>query len=568
MNWKVMQLRELVFPTGRQIDPGGTPDHEYNYISLENIEAGTGRLLKMEKTRGREIGSMKISFEKGDILYGRLRPYLQKVVIAPFDGIAATELWPLKTSEAIDPEFLREVLLGPGHRSEVAQLMSGARMPRVRSDQLLDMTITVPPLEEQRLIVRALNVLRHKVEGLRGHLLKGINLFGDYERALLTAAFDGSMSASFRAALPNGEDGEALFKDVLEAREVQWIQVINESLASSRQPSSRQIYIKPAPPAEPNNPTKLPHSWSWMSIDQLTSPLHPLCYGVVQPGDNVEEGALLVRVQDLDEHGINSNNMRRIDPSVDERHARSRVQGGDVLVSLVGTIGRVAVVPDTLAQANIARALAKITPVRVEFSQWIALSLQSPSLQVWLAQSARGVARDTLNLSRLALAPIPIAPLHEMNWLLQNIAHRRTAITALKRKFEILQASLETLWANVLLRVLSGFGELKDPGDQAVAVARRSHIKSSVVQSTSSSGRRRAVTSTKPRPNTHASPKRDLIEVLQEHSDGLEPLRLFGEAGYGLQDVEIFFKVLAAAIDKGELREQRSAEDWPVLMVV
>ena len=61
--------------------------------------------------------------------------------------------------------------------------------------------------------------------------------------------------------------------------------------------------------------------------------------------------------------------------------------------------------------------------------------------------------------------------------------------------------------------------------------------------------------------------RRDLQSVLGQHPKGLEPLRLLEEAGYGLQDVEAFFKVLAEAVAIGRIQEQRSTTDWPVLVV-
>lgn len=569
-HWRVVSLGDLVSPTGQQIDPGRSPDRRFNYLSLENIEAGTGRLLAVEPTHGRDIGSTKITFSKGDLLYGRLRPYLQKVVIAPFDGIAATELWPIKVNSAVESQFLQQLLLGPAHKAEVVQLMSGARMPRVRSEQLLDMMIAVPPLEEQRLIVRALEVIRSQTASLRKRLTHGVELTETFEQALMTAAFSGRLSAEFRVAFPSSEDGEALLKRVLDAREAQWSEGVGEltSLRGTRARGRAQVrYPKPVALDRTASLPQLPAGWSWASVAQLTSALDPLCYGVVQPGDDVEKGVPLVRVQDLEDGGIKSDQLRRVTAAIDERHARSRLRADDVLVSLVGTIGRVAVVPNSLAEANIARALAKITPVQPALSQWIGLALQSKALQLWLTRSARGVARNTLNLAQLAQAPIPLPPPQEVQWLLRRLEFRKAAVSSMRRRLKDILVALDNLWATVQAQALNGAIVMKEPGDEAVAAAHRARLDNGSNPPSTAAGNRRTVISTKSRANTSAAPKRQMGEVLRDYPDGLEPMQLLSESGYDLQEVEEFFKVLAEAIARGELREERTDEDWPILVV-
>ena len=67
-------------------------DETYNYVGLENIQRDTGQLVDFEPQIGSEIKSNKVFFKKGMVLYGKLRPYLNKVHVAEFDGIATTEI--------------------------------------------------------------------------------------------------------------------------------------------------------------------------------------------------------------------------------------------------------------------------------------------------------------------------------------------------------------------------------------------------------------------------------------------------------------------------------------------
>jgi hypothetical protein len=260
--------------------------------------------------------------------------------------------------------------------------------------------------------------------------------------------------------------------------------------------------------------------------------------------------------------------MRRISEATDHRYARSRLKGGEVLVSLVGTVvGKVARVPSDLAGANVARAIAKVTPVDPALQEWMALALETPALQSWLKGGARGVARNTLNLSRLARAPIPLAPVGERTWILEQLKRRRTSLLGLRGKLEDVTGELDSLWMNMRTRILDGAVVPADPGEDALRAARAESAAIEKGLQGGVRGKGRHVTANKLK-SGDALPRRDLRAVLGEHPEGLEPLRLLEEAGYGLQDVEAFFKAVAEAIAAGQVREQRSAADWPVLVEV
>jgi type I restriction enzyme, S subunit len=151
-------------------------------------------------------------------------------------------------------------------------------------------------------------------------------------------------------------------------------------------------------------------SFPTRSVRELCRSGRPLCYGVVQPGESDDAGVPLIRVCDLDGFGHieSSQQLARISAPVDRQYARSRVIQGDVVVSIVGTIGRVAVIPDTHAGHNIARALARISPIANILPEYLAGVLQTPTYQHRLVAESYETARKTLNLSTLGELPIPV----------------------------------------------------------------------------------------------------------------------------------------------------------------
>lgn len=560
--WKKVRLAELVSVSGSQVKPWLTPDEIFTYISLEDIEAGTGRILNLQPTPGREIASAKTRFRRGDILYGRLRPYLQKIVIAPSDGVAATELLVLRPQELVDPEFLQEVLLGTEHKEQVTQLMSGARMPRVRAAQLLDLAVMLPPQKAQHGIARALSVLRQQTEAMQGRLAEAAELAMRFDRQLLGAAFDGRLSAAIREGAEHVV-GADLLKDIAGERRKAWEDAKTRIGAGVGRGLSGK-YPKALAPDVPNQSPKLPTSWAWASLSEISSAVDPICYGIVQPGDDVGSGVPLVRVQDLEEGSINPRRLRRVSEDIDRQYARSRLKGGEVLVSLVGTVGQIAQVPPDLIGANIARAIAKVTPSQPDLEEWVALALCSPALQTWLMGSARGVARNTLNLSKLAHAPIPLAPPAERTWILEQLRRRRRTLVSLQVKLEETGLAVNAVWAIMRTRALNGTATLSNPTDEAVEAARATRTPKEEI--TAAGGRKvRGVTVIKQKLGD-PSTRRDLKAVLDEHPDGLEPMRLLEEAGYGLYDVEAFFKALAEDTMEGRVKETRTDEDWPILV--
>lgn len=152
-----------------------------------------------------------------------------------------------------------------------------------------------------------------------------------------------------------------------------------------------------------------------MTNDWPTKPLVDLVergeisYGIVQPGSHTDSGTPIVRVKDIKSGRIDTTNPLRTAPGIASRYQRTSLRGGEVLLSLVGSVGQSAVVPESISGWNVARAVAVIKPVYVSAS-WIHLALQSPDLQNYLSSELNTTVQATLNLSSLKRAPIPIPP--------------------------------------------------------------------------------------------------------------------------------------------------------------
>jgi type I restriction enzyme S subunit len=149
--------------------------------------------------------------------------------------------------------------------------------------------------------------------------------------------------------------------------------------------------------------------WVATTLGELTETTRPICYGVLKPGPFVAGGVPLVRIQDMEGDQLATSGYHRISDDLDEEFRRSRLRGGEVLLSIQGTVGRVALCPPELAGANISRTVAVIEPDARLITQFLRLYLQL------VADSAgfddTGSTRASLNISTIRAMQVPVPPL-------------------------------------------------------------------------------------------------------------------------------------------------------------
>lgn len=164
-----VHLSEVVHPlskTTHRLDPSDFPTSDFNYIGMENVESGSGSLTGKTHRQGTEIKSSCIAFSREHILYGKLRPYLRKVVDCSeldFDqGIASSEFLSLRPKEMACQTWLTHYLRSSAV-AEQAKVAIGARMPRISIDAFLKIWVPLPPLAVQKQIMERVAVGRAEI---------------------------------------------------------------------------------------------------------------------------------------------------------------------------------------------------------------------------------------------------------------------------------------------------------------------------------------------------------------------------------------------------------------------
>lgn len=136
--------------------PATLSDERVGLVGLEDIQDGGRGGVAVRRTRPKDIESLKTRFFAGDILYGKLRPYLNKVAIAPQSGLCSTEIWAFAPSLLLDSRFAAFFLRSAFFVDRVASLTKGVNLPRLDADTFDSIEIPLPPMREQRQIAIAL----------------------------------------------------------------------------------------------------------------------------------------------------------------------------------------------------------------------------------------------------------------------------------------------------------------------------------------------------------------------------------------------------------------------------
>ena len=156
------------------------------YLGLENIESKTGRLQL--DTPVENVESTVSIFGEGDVLFGKLRPYLAKVVYVDFTGVCTTELLVLQPGNQLDGKFLFYRLLSDDLIMLVNSMTYGTKMPRASSEQIGNLYIQLPPFPEQRTIADFLDRETTKINALIAKKERLIELLQEKRTALISHA--------------------------------------------------------------------------------------------------------------------------------------------------------------------------------------------------------------------------------------------------------------------------------------------------------------------------------------------------------------------------------------------
>ena len=365
-------------------------------VSLDRMEGGTGRLKDEESSFTAEGRA----FETGDVLFGKLRPYLAKYWLADKDGTAQGDIHIYHPSDETEPRFLAYIV-GSNEFIRLSYAAStGTKMPRVEWSKVAQFQVPAPPLDAQRAIADYLDRETAEINGMRADL--------DEMERLLTER---------RAT------------------------VVERLLLGKSTPDL----------------ANLPRQWKKTTIGTLFS-LHNGDRGINYPSPDeiTETGIPFINAGDLASGSINLETCKRIKPEKYAAMGGAKLRQNDLLFCLRGSLGKWGLVD--FDGGALASSLCALRLERVDLAdvRYIAHSMATRvfSLQVWLNES--GSAQPNLGAEQVSRFRIPLPPLVEQRRIADEIDRETTEIDSMLEDITKLRDLLAERHAAVISAAVTG----------------------------------------------------------------------------------------------------------------
>lgn len=377
--------------------------------------------------------------EEGDFLFSRANT-IQLIGACVIAGATSRRLMlsdkilRFRFTDEVEPKWVLHWLRSKQGRSEIERLSSGNQesMRNIGQERIRAIALPLPPIEDQRRIVAEIEKQFTRLEAGVAALRRVQANLKRYRAAVLKAACEGclvpteaelsrsgvpplepppsaqtsSKRTTSASSVPKRQDaaststfesGQQLLARILTERRQNW--------------QGRGKYKEPASlSASGYEPESLPEGWGIGTVEQLNQSNRPCAYGVLQPGEDLKDGVPFVRVGDINDGKVSQDAMKRIAPAIAAQYPRTKLHGGELAITLVGAIGRTAVIPDSLAGGNTARAVGIIPLTKLVNPHWVEIWFRNPAKVAEMTGKSHEVARKTLNLEDVRAASVALPP--------------------------------------------------------------------------------------------------------------------------------------------------------------
>ncbi len=355
------------------------------YVGLEHLDAESLSIRRWGSPD--DVESTKLRFKSGDIIFGKRRAYQRKIAVADFEGICSAHAMVLRpTPDAVATGFLPFFMQSDLFMERAIAISVGSLSPTINWKTLAEEEFALPPIALQTRLVPALQSVSDAVFAARAVVRESQKLF----RSSLDAAFGFPIVPRVAAIRPRA-------------------------------------------------------GWVLKRVDELTDSSRPISYGILQPGPPVIDGIRMLRIMDFDAFGRRvQTEILRVSNDVAETSRTTYVRAGDLLVSVMATIGRTFVIPIELSGANVNRALTLLPCANTAMGEYLDAYFQSGFVRRLLDVDKIGSAQARINLSDLKALPVPIPANGDLKSVLATretvIGMMSAAETRLSRTLELNRA--------------------------------------------------------------------------------------------------------------------------------
>ena len=384
-----------------------TPSDSSNKIGLENIESTTGRFIKTDN----EFEGNGIAFQPNDIVYGKLRPYLQKVWLADFAGNAVGDFYVFRCDETNSPAFIKYVLLSHNFTVEADGSTYGAKMPRVSYEFIGNLKWAMPPLPEQQTIA---SYLDHKVSQIDALIA---------EKEKMVADLKAYRSSVITEAVTKGLDKNVEMKE----SGVEWIGNIPSTWAVLSLKRCATIMTGGTPSTEKEQYWETP-TFPWYT-----------------PGDFSEDDIFL------------KDSSRKLDCQAVEEHAAKVFPKNSVLVVGIGaTVGKIGIAENECSANQQVNAVVFDSTVCPLFGAYYLYAAKE-----YLRAQCNSATLPILNQSTMGELKIVLPPFDEQNRITELINQKVSVIKSGIEEIEHQLSDLKSYKSSLITEAVTGKIDLR-----------------------------------------------------------------------------------------------------------
>ena len=470
-SWVWVSLGAIVdYNSAQKVSPNDIPDDAW-LLDLENIEKDTSRIVQRIIFKNKKSKSTKSKFENGDVLYGKLRPYLNKVVVADGAGYCTTEIIPLRGYYGIFPKYLMYALKRPDFLEYVNSKTYGVKMPRLGTEDARNAPFPLPPLTEQKRIAAKADQLMALCDELEAQQQKKqearLHLNNAALDKVLTAHEPDEFAHHWQRICDNfdllydnhenvGELRKAILQlavqgklvpqdpnDELAAVLLERIKVEKERLVKEKK--IKKINTLPLIKSK-KEAFKLPDGWEFIRLGEIVQKLGA---GSTPKGGKTvyqNQGIKFLRSQNVWNNGLSLQNVAYIPLEIHKRMNGTVIGPGDILLNITGaSIGRCATVPDNFDEGNVSQHVTIVRLIDKALRYYVHICLISPFIQDVIMDVQVGISREGLSMSQLKEFLIPIPPLEEQRRIVAKVDQLMALCDDLESKLKQSQTDGEKL---------------------------------------------------------------------------------------------------------------------------
>lgn len=409
-------------------------------LELEDIEKVTSKLLNKVTFAERPFKSSKNQFSQGDVLYGKLRPYLDKVIVANEPGVCTTEIIPITSYGNIYPEFLRLLLKAPNFITYANSSTHGMNLPRLGTEKAQHAVIELAPIQEQLRIVSRVDKLMSLCDQLEQHSLTSLDAHQQLVETLLTTLTDSQnaeelaenwarISEHFDTLFTTEASIDALKQTILQLAVMGKLvpQDPNDEPASEllkRIAQEKAQLVKDGkikkqksmlPACNNKKEFEIPMNWVWTTLPELGAQFQN---GLSSRGSTSGESTIVIRLADIQNGEISHGDTREL-KITKEMQEKYKLSKNDILIIRVNgssdIVGRFILNQESLSYCYCDHF------IKMNFSCTKAINenyLKNIANSTFIRKKIEGLfittaGQKTVNQTHISSLPIPLPPYNE-----------------------------------------------------------------------------------------------------------------------------------------------------------